>query len=106
VLRKGPLASDLTAYSPVLADQKAAAVFTDPPYNVKINGHASGKGKIAHREFPMTFRSPAARPAFEKQGFTVLGAGGKPFANERYATLPHERGRMPIGNRTARVALS
>jgi ParB-like nuclease domain len=46
-------ALDLAAYHAVLADQKAAAVFTDPPYNVKINGHASGKGKIAHREFPM-----------------------------------------------------
>ncbi len=46
-------ALDLAAYSAVLVDQKAAAVFTDPPYNVKINGHASGKGKIAHPEFPM-----------------------------------------------------
>jgi hypothetical protein len=45
-------ALDLAAHA-VLADQKAAAVFTDPPYNVKINGHASGKGRIAHREFPM-----------------------------------------------------
>ena len=25
--------------------------FTDPPYNVKINGHVSGAGKIKHREF-------------------------------------------------------
>ena len=46
-------ALDLAAYNAVLADQQAAAVFTDPPYNVKINGHASGKGKIAHPEFPM-----------------------------------------------------
>jgi DNA modification methylase len=46
-------ALDLGAYDAVLGDQKAAAVFTDPPYNVKINGHASGKGRIDHREFPM-----------------------------------------------------
>jgi DNA modification methylase len=46
-------ALDLGAYDAVLGDQKAAAVFTDPPYNVKINGHASGKGTIDHREFPM-----------------------------------------------------
>jgi DNA modification methylase len=46
-------ALDSAAYDAVLVDQKAAAVFTDPPYNVKINGHASGKGKIAHPEFPM-----------------------------------------------------
>jgi DNA modification methylase len=46
-------ALDLVAYNTVSAGEKAAAAFTDPPYNVKINGHASGKGKIAHREFPM-----------------------------------------------------
>jgi ParB/RepB/Spo0J family partition protein len=46
-------ALDEAAYDAVLADQMASAVFTDPPYNVKINGHASGKGRIAHREFPM-----------------------------------------------------
>ncbi len=27
--------------------------FTDPPYNVKIDGHASGLGNIHHREFVM-----------------------------------------------------
>jgi len=28
-------------------------VFTDPPYNVPIAGHASGLGTIHHRPFPM-----------------------------------------------------
>jgi DNA modification methylase len=28
-------------------------VFTDPPYNVKIDGHVGGGGKIKHREFAM-----------------------------------------------------
>ena len=28
-----------------------AAAFLDPPYNVRIQGHAGGKGKIKHREF-------------------------------------------------------
>jgi DNA modification methylase len=28
-------------------------VFTDPPYNVPVNGHVSGKGVIQHREFAM-----------------------------------------------------
>jgi DNA modification methylase len=28
-------------------------VFTDPPYNVKIDGHASGLGTTRHREFAM-----------------------------------------------------
>ena len=30
---------------------KADAVITDPPYNVKIDGHVGGNGKIKHREF-------------------------------------------------------
>jgi len=32
---------------------KATMVFTDPPYNVKIQGHVGGKGKIRHDEFAM-----------------------------------------------------
>jgi DNA modification methylase len=28
-------------------------VFTDPPYNVPIDGHVSGLGRIQHREFAM-----------------------------------------------------
>src|SRR6185312_7503227 len=37
----------------LLNGARAAAAFTDPPYNVKIDGHVSGKGKVQHREFPM-----------------------------------------------------
>jgi DNA modification methylase len=33
--------------------EKAAAVFTDSPYNVPIDGHVSGNGRITHREFAM-----------------------------------------------------
>ena len=31
----------------------ASAIFTDPPYNVKIGGHVSGLGKMKHNEFKM-----------------------------------------------------
>lgn len=31
--------------------EKADVGFTDPPYNVRINGHVSGAGRIRHREF-------------------------------------------------------
>ena len=34
-------------------DTAAAMIFTDPPYNVKIDGHVSGLGSIRHREFAM-----------------------------------------------------
>ncbi len=32
---------------------KARMIFTDPPYNVPIDGHVGGSGKIKHREFAM-----------------------------------------------------
>ena len=38
-------------YAAVLSEQVADLVFSDPPYNVPINGHVSGLGKVQHREF-------------------------------------------------------
>jgi hypothetical protein len=32
---------------------RADVVFTDPPYNLPIDGHVSGKGRVRHREFAM-----------------------------------------------------
>lgn len=40
-------------YTRLLGDERAAMVFTDPPYNVPISGHVSGKGRRKHREFVM-----------------------------------------------------
>lgn len=40
-------------YQELLGSRRAAMVFTDPPYNVKIDGHATGNGAIHHREFAM-----------------------------------------------------
>ncbi len=40
-------------YEALLEGEKAKAVFTDVPYNVKVNGHVSGKGKAKHPEFAM-----------------------------------------------------
>ncbi len=38
-------------YAQLLAGERAQMVFTDPPYNVKIDGHVSGLGAARHREF-------------------------------------------------------
>lgn len=46
-------ALDLPSYARLMDGGKAAMVITDPPYNVKINGHVGGKGTIKHREFAM-----------------------------------------------------
>ena len=36
-----------------MAGRRAAMVFSDPPYNVRIDGNVCGKGSVRHREFPM-----------------------------------------------------
>jgi DNA modification methylase len=40
-------------YTALMAGEPARMVFTDPPYNVPIDGHVGGKGKIARRDFVM-----------------------------------------------------
>jgi DNA modification methylase len=46
-------ALDPEAFRTLLGEQRAAMVFIDPPYNVPIDGHASGLGATHHRPFPM-----------------------------------------------------
>jgi DNA modification methylase len=41
------------SYNKLLGSQKAQLVFTDPPYNVAIEGNVSGLGRNKHREFAM-----------------------------------------------------
>jgi len=41
------------SYTALVKGEEADLVFTDPPYNVRIDGHASGLGKTRHREFAM-----------------------------------------------------
>jgi len=40
-------------YKALMQGKKAHMVFTDPPYNVPVNGHVGGLGKTKHREFAM-----------------------------------------------------
>jgi hypothetical protein len=39
--------------SALMGDERADLIFTDPPYNVPIEGHVSGLGETRHREFAM-----------------------------------------------------
>lgn len=41
------------SYDRLMDGAKADLVITDPPYNVAIDGHATGLGKTRHREFAM-----------------------------------------------------
>jgi DNA modification methylase len=42
-----------STFATLMASRKANVVFTDPPYNVEIDGNVGGKGSIHHREFAM-----------------------------------------------------
>ncbi|MBL8791851.1 MAG: ParB N-terminal domain-containing protein [Rhizobiales bacterium] len=53
----------------LMAGESADMVFTDPPYNVPIDGHVSGLGSVRHREFAMAAgeMSPEAFATFLEQ---------------------------------------
>jgi hypothetical protein len=61
--------SALSRVPSVLGVERAAVVFTDPSYNVPIDGHASGLGAIHHRPFPM------ASGEMDEAEFTAFLAG-------------------------------
>jgi hypothetical protein len=46
-------ARDGDSFARLLGGEKAEFVFSDPPYNVRVDGNVCGKGSIRHREFAM-----------------------------------------------------
>lgn len=46
-------ARDAEVMQRLLKNEQADMVFTDPPYNVPIDGHVCGLGSVKHREFAM-----------------------------------------------------
>jgi DNA modification methylase len=46
-------ALDADTVAALMEGERAQMVFTDPPYNVPIQGHVGGSGAIRHREFAM-----------------------------------------------------
>ena len=73
-------ALDPAAYELLMANERASAMFTDPPYNVKIDGNVCGSGAVRHREFAMA--SGEMRP----DEFTRFLAGA--FDNARACMSP------------------
>jgi len=69
-------ALDATSYDTLSNGEKAAASITDVPYNVRIDGHVSGKGRTRHREFAMASgeMSEAEFTNFLLQTFKRIGA--------------------------------
>jgi DNA modification methylase len=73
-------ALDGAAYKTLLDGALADFVFTDPPYNVPIDGHVGGNGAIRHREFAMASgeMSRAEFTRFLQDVFGQLVAHSKP----------------------------
>lgn len=46
-------ARDASTLAMLLGNEPVDLIFTDPPYNVAIEGHVSGLGRVKHREFAM-----------------------------------------------------
>ncbi len=64
------------SYATLMAAKRAAVVFTDPPYNVRIQGNVSGLGRVKHGEFPMASgeMSEAEFKSFLEQAFRLMAA--------------------------------
>lgn len=58
-------------YQRLLEGREATLVFTDPPYNVPIDGHVCGLGRIRHREFAMGVGEMAAEEFSSFLGTTL-----------------------------------
>lgn len=44
-------AQDIQSFQRLLCNEQVDLLFTDPPYNVKIDGNVYGLGSVKHREF-------------------------------------------------------
>lgn len=53
-------------YDALLAGERADLIFTDPPYNVPIDGHVCGLGRVKHDDFAM------ASGEMDEAAFTVF----------------------------------
>lgn len=67
-------ALEQNTFERLFESKKAHVVFTEPPYNVKINGHVCGKGSAQHKEFAMVSGEMKSDEfvQFLTQNFTLL----------------------------------
>lgn len=66
-------------YHSLMQTRRARAIFTDPPYNVPIDGHVSGLGATRHREFAMASgeMSSAEFVHFLSSAFVLMAASSE-----------------------------
>ena len=73
-------ARDEAAHAVLMGNERGSAVFSDPPYNVPIDGHVSGLGKARHRAFVMASgeMTPEAFTAFLASALEQMKASSHP----------------------------
>lgn len=61
-------------FESLFGSKRADMIFTDPPYNVKIEGHVCGAGKTHHKEFGMASGEMSQKEftSFLSQNFNLL----------------------------------
>ncbi len=67
-------ARQMDSYAQLVGSDKAQIIVTDPPFNLSINGHVSGKGMTKHEEFIMASGEMSDEDffAFLKHVFSLL----------------------------------
>jgi DNA modification methylase len=98
-------ALDVAAFAALMGAERASTAITDPPYNVRIDGHASGLGAIHHRPFPMAsgemdraeFTAFLAKAFHNLAAFSVDGSLHYIFMDWRHAEELLAAGREPYG---------
>jgi len=73
-------ALEAQSFQQVMGSEKAQMVFSDAPYNVPIEGHVSGLGRIRHREFAMASgeMTELQFTQFLQTAFALLAANSAP----------------------------
>ena len=89
-------ARDAEMYRQLLKGARVDLIFTDPPYNVPINGHVCGSGKVQHREFAFA-SGEMSRTDFTVFLATTLGAAAAQARDGAIAFVCMDwRGAMPL----------
>ena len=83
------------SYRQALGAARAQLVFTDPPYNVPIEGHVSGLGAVTHQEFAMA-SGEMSSAEFQALPAALARPCVLPFARRSdpfrvHGLAPHER---------------
>ena len=69
-------ARNVQTYTALLGNEKVRMQFTDPPYNVPIDGHVSGLGEVQHEDFAMAC-GEMTEAEFTAFLITVLSLGAR-----------------------------